>query len=593
MFARAISSKAHSAFLTLIWIASCSFTLSAQTRLPDKKQEPITGSITGRVLNESGQGVSNAMVYARAASILSQRATTTDSEGNFKFDGLDSALYGFIVAAPSYIIPPRDPEAEPVYYRLGDSVTLNMIKGGVVTGTVLSAAGEPVVQVGVRAILVRDAKGQVPRYAGFQLQRATDDRGIYRIYGLLPGTYVVFAGGRNSFVGMSAYDEEAPTYAPSSTRDTAALISVSSGDEATVDIKYRGEPGHAVSGTLTGVPDAGAATNVNVFLTQVVNGASMAMAVSYSPTATNSFSFYGVADGEYDLKAQLFSAASDSSMSESRHIVVKGSDVTGIELNIKPLGSISGHVLLAKSDVADCKDKRQPLFSETLIIARRSEKEKSHDRPPLITFVSSPGMPNQTGDFRIRNLAPGQYNLQTRYFAKYWYVKSIVQQSGATASIAAKTTAANPQNDLARNGVAVKFGENVSRVTVNLAEGAASLRGSLKFQTGQNVPPKFFVYLLPAEKESTEDVLRFFTSEVGADGGFALNNLPPGRYWALGQVIADNEPESDFKLRLPDESETRARLRRAAEAGKVLVELKPCQNVIDYQLPVSLATQKN
>src|SRR6185295_16423507 len=126
-----------------------------------------------------------------------------------------------------------------------------------------------------------------------------------------------------------------------------------------------------------------------------------------------------------------------------------------------------------------------------------------------------------------------------------------------------------------------------------LAEGAASLRGSLKLQTGQHVPARFYLYLLPAEKESTEDVLRFFTSEVEADGACAFNNLPPGRYWALGQVAPNSEIQSDFKLRLPEETETRSRLRREAEAGKVIVELNPCQNAIDYQMPASLPLPKN
>lgn len=107
------------------------------------------------------------------------------------------------------------------------------------------------------------------------------------------------------------------------------------------------------------------------------------------------------------------------------------------------------------------------------------------------------------------------------------------------------------------------------------------------------MPPKLLVYLVPEEKESAEDVLTFFASEVGSDGAFALNNLPPGRYWALGQVTRNNETRSEIKLRFPAEAETRAQLRRAAEAGKLLVEFKPCQNVADYQLPVSPASQKN
>jgi hypothetical protein len=38
-------------------------------------------------------------------------------------------------------------------------------------------------------------------------------------------------------------------------------------------------------------------------------------------------------------------------------------------------------------------------------------------------------------------------------------------------------------------------------------------------------------------------------------------------------------------MRAPDETETRARLRRDAEAAKVEIELKPCQNVTDFKFP--------
>jgi hypothetical protein len=38
------------------------------------------------------------------------------------------------------------------------------------------------------------------------------------------------------------------------------------------------------------------------------------------------------------------------------------------------------------------------------------------------------------------------------------------------------------------------------------------------------------------------------------------------------------------KLRLPDEVETRLRLRRASEAAKMEIELKPCQRVVDFRI---------
>jgi hypothetical protein len=595
MFARELAPKTRLVILAMTSILAGALSLQAQTPLPNAKPEPITGSISGRVSNESGQGIPNVMVYARPSVTFAQRITATDSEGNFKFDGLDSALYLFGTSAPGYVMPATDPEAEPVYYRLNESVSLNLIKGGVITGTVLSSAGEPVVQAQVRAVLIRDANGKAPKSMGFQVTRTTDDRGVYRLYGLGPGTYLVSAGGRNSFGGNGAYDEDAPTYAPSSTRDTAAQITVISGEETSVDIKYRGEPGHAVSGIVTGMPEGNPSSfGTNISLMQYDNGVPINIALAYTPPGSKAFAIYGVADGEYGLSAQSMSAPGSSSVSETRHITVKGADISGIELNIKPLGSIAGHVVLAKSEIAECKNKRQPLFSEMVVAVRRGEKRKPAEPPQAMSFFFQPeGVPNQSGDFQIKNLGSGQYNFGARFFARYWYLKSIVQENSATVP-PAKTTAANSQTDLAKNGVTLKFGENISRVKVNLAEGAASLHGSFKLETGQTVPPKLLVYLVPAEKESAEDVLRFFANEIGSDGAFALNNLPPGRYWVLAQVTPNNETQAEINRQLLTDAETRATLRRAAEAGKLMVEFTPCQNVVDYQLPVPpQPSQKN
>jgi hypothetical protein len=89
---------------------------------------------------------------------------------------------------------------------------------------------------------------------GFR-EQSTDDRGIYRIYGLLPGAYLVSAGGGGNFYALfNPYEHDVPTYAPSSTRDNASEISVTSGEETNVDIRYRGEPGYTISGTTAQSP---------------------------------------------------------------------------------------------------------------------------------------------------------------------------------------------------------------------------------------------------------------------------------------------------------------------------------------------------
>jgi hypothetical protein len=122
-------------------------------------------------------------------------------------------------------------------------------------------------------------------------------------------------------------------------------------------------------------------------------------------------------------------------------------------------------------------------------------------------------------------------------------------------------------------------------LAITLAAGAASLRGQIDLGAGQKLPPRLFVYLVPAERESADDVLRFFASPVSGDRSFALDNLPPGRYWLLAHAPGENESNVLSKLRLPDESEARANLRQDAGAGKIETELRPCQNVTDYRLP--------
>ena len=238
--------------LVMITVASWTSVLAqaTQTKTSDDRTEtPQSDSITGRVVNESGQPLANAAVFIRTYGSLGQvNATVTDGEGNFRVGGLDPVAYQIWADVPAYITTPRDPDStQAPYYRVGDSVELALVRGGVITGTVTTSAGEPVVGVRVEAYMVRDGNGQPPRYGGTFRQRSTDDRGVYRIYGLATGTYVLSAGGSRNFPSFNAdeYESHAPTYAPSSSRDNAAETNLRAGEEITnVDIRYRGEPGH-------------------------------------------------------------------------------------------------------------------------------------------------------------------------------------------------------------------------------------------------------------------------------------------------------------------------------------------------------------
>jgi hypothetical protein len=581
-------------FVCLLLMVASSFGVSAQFQEDESKSgAPGTGTVRGRVIDETGQPVPHATVYVNASVALPQRHITfTDDAGNFQINDLDALIYNVGASAPSYVTTPREPDSLPSYFRIGDSVTISMLKGGVVTGTVTTATGEPMVQMWVRAILIRDANGQPPAALRFPPARSTDDRGVYRIYGLTPGTYLVSAGGGGPYgYSINGHDTETPTYAPSATRDGAAEITVRAGEETSgVDIRYRNEPGHAVSGVVNGPIAPNSSSSININLTQIIDGIPQSSFFSYQLPASKGFAFYGVADGDYDIIAQSFLDQGEIVASEPRRIMVKGADVTGVELVLKGLASISGRLTLEASTAAECKNMRHPLLSETLLIARRSEKNPSKDRAFSNLFAQ--GSPDKSGSFLLRNLAPGQFNLDVRFFAKYWYLRSIAREPTAAQPVTGRVGFNNRQTDAARSGISLKFGERVSGLTVTLAEGAASLRGAVKTAAGESIPPKLYLYLAPAEKENAEDVLRFFITPIPAEGTFGINNLPPGRYWVLTRVAADNEPQSILKLRAPEETGMRTQIRRAAETAKTVVEFKPCENVSTFELPFKNALVK-
>jgi hypothetical protein len=103
---------------------------------------------------------------------------------------------------------------------------------------------------------------------------------------------------------------------------------------------------------------------------------------------------------------------------------------------------------------------------------------------------------------------------------------------------------------------------------------------------GSNLPPGLSVYLVPAEREKAVDSLRFFVAAVATDGSFSLTNIPPGLYWSIAKPAADNDA-TVTKLRLPSAEDSRLKLRREAENMKLETELKPCEIVADYKLPLT------
>ncbi len=573
--------------ILVVLITTCAFAQTTRTTDPENNS---TGIITGRVVNEIGEPLQNALVTVRTfASATPPQNVFTDRDGKFRVTGLSSAVYLASASLVAYTAAPRDRDStQATSYRVGDDINIVLIKGGVISGTVTTSTGTPVVGVMVRVQMIRDGNGQPSRYGAATRNRGTDDRGNYRIYGLPTGTYLVFAGGGSNLTD-GPYDNDAPTYSPASVRDTASEVSVVAGEETgDVDIRYRGESGRVVSGNVIG-PVTTEPYGSSIMMTSTLEGGSQLNEAVYILPGVRGFSISGVADGEYYLTAQSF-LPGGLHISEPKRITVRGTDVTNLELTTKPLGSISGRVVLEESKAEECKGKKKAVVTETLISAWHNEKESTKDRPQFIWAIGGPVYPTAQGDLTLQNLVAGQYQIIARQFAKYWYLRSITLPAlpGAATKPKQSSSVPNASRDLMLNWTRLRSGERLTGLVVTFTEGAASVRGEVTTEES-SITGRLYVYLLPAEREGSQDLMRYFASPIATDKTIAFNNVPPGRYRVVVQPALDNVRPTLTKLRLPDEGETRSRLQRDAEREKVELELKPCQNLVDYQIPFKQA----
>jgi len=574
---------------------------------PERKLS--AGSIKGRVIGEGGRAVANASITALPLNIAFNpqaimtsflRPVTSDSEGHFQLTGLQPGAYTISASALGYVLSDAGSQN---FLRPGDTVTLTLVKGGVITGKVTNTSGDPVVGAVVRAIKIREADNKPVRNRsdlmsqfsdsmGFLLATLgpykTDDRGIYRIYGLAAGYYQVAAGGRSAqsfnLTGSGAYDGDAATYFPSSTIDTAAEVIVRAGDEATsIDIRYRDNRGHSLSGSVSGSKGSGQEA-IQVFLTRVSNGISEATTYVLPTAKEKGFAFDAVFDGEYFVTALAGSGAvlegtegMSVSVSSSRRVTISGSDVTGVELALEPLASIAGRTMIEPASAAqkaECKATRGARLEEIVISTRGEGSSKPEDQSVAMLSAFKNTTPNEKGEFSAGFLRAGVQRLTVQLPGEQHYLKSMTLPPPA------------PNGkllDVAKSGVKLKSGDKVKGLVVTISEGAAGLIG--KVITGKDKDPpseKMRVYLIPAEPEAGDEVLRYFESDIAADGGFSFTSLAPGKYWLVAREISDQEQAEGDHKPLAWDAGGRTSLRFEGEASKKTVDLTRCQRVTDF-----------
>lgn len=537
------------------------------------------GVLRGRVIAEDGSGLPN--VTVSIGTIGGSRSgrpgtTLTDEDGLFQFSGLPYARYRVFAQSSGVYVQPLPEQGMWAEHLPGENVTITMIRGGVITGRVTSSAGEPIIGIQVSAIRVRNEDGSPIRITGAAGLRFTDDRGIYRLYGLQPGTYHVVAnfGQRNNFTN-TPFDGETPTFHPASTRDTAAEVTVTAGGEVGgVDIRYRGDSGHIVSGTITGL-DGQAGGGAMAYL--LFTGTGISAGFGITQRTGDGFEIQGIADGEYDLiGAQGLFGKESGYLSDPRKIIVRGSDVGGINLRLMRLATVEGTLSVdAEKDLCP----GVPAWkAESVIVSASRDPKSLNQAKQFFLSVPPPASPESSGRFVLPNIFPGRNRLSFRIPEGY-FIRSIRQAVVSTV----KNTQSKPvEKDLSSEWIDLKFSEKLSGLKVIVGRGAGTIAGRvIPEKDGGRLPSRLTIHLIPAEKEAHDDVLRYAEMPVRDDRSFTFTNLAPGMYRLLvRQVPADQSGGWSGPLNALDPAE-RKKIGTEAQARPIEVELKPCQRVSD------------
>src|SRR3989454_9639168 len=171
-----------------------------------------TGRITGRVLAaDNGRPIKRARVFVNAAELPGGRGVLTDDQGVFDLAELPAGRYTLTVSKSGFVslsYGQRRPLQAGTPLQLLDrqqlkGVDFRLPRGSAIAGRVLDEDGDAMPGVNVRVMRYQYLQGDrrlTPAGAG-----QTDDKGQYRVWGLMPGDYYVNATARGGPMGPGMF----------------------------------------------------------------------------------------------------------------------------------------------------------------------------------------------------------------------------------------------------------------------------------------------------------------------------------------------------------------------------------------------------
>jgi protocatechuate 3,4-dioxygenase beta subunit len=491
-----------------------------------------TGMITGRVtIGEKGAG-------GVAITLLSQDApmrrkafsrATTDAEGRYTLSNVPTGRYSVLPVAPAYVVTdianiwPPGKAVNIVSGETVEDINFEIKRGGVITGRVADADGRPIIAQAVQVERVDPQPGALSRLPSRPGADMTDDRGVYRIYGLPEGRYRVSVGqdSRGSaYFGNGMRTIYTRTFYPNGTQERdARIVEVTAGGENEgIDITISGPvKTYKVSGRVVDADTGQPIPRINVFYGSLREGSQAWMDGVNGGGPVN-------LRGEFQMTAMkgrygLTVAPNDDNewYSEMLTFEVADADVNGLELKLRRGSSLIGVLIVEGS-----ADRSAVARVKQLQVYAHSISPNSETNTPF----SQSAHINPDRTFFIKGLRPGKVQISINGWSP--------QQKGFSLLRIERNGVEQ------REGIEVGAGEQVSGVRIVVAYGNAIIRGQVRIDNGP----------LP---EGTRMVVS--ARRVGGAGGSGTGNgMPfngrPSEVDARGHFIIEGMAAGEYELTL-------------------------------------------
>jgi hypothetical protein len=512
---------------------------NAQT--PQRDTRPRTASIGGRVI-VGGAPAANALVMimevdppsggASPGGESRQRAfakVRTDGDGRYRVGGFAEGNYMVYALSKAYVSSGKSLTSEAyrsVTLDEGESrndVDIALVRGGVIAGRVVDDEGRPLIATYLRLTPV-DENGEPNGRFDFNddPMMRTDDRGVYRIYGLPAGRYIISVGGEWSYSHSKRKYPE--TFYPDATdRNQAKIIEVKEGAEV-VDININIRPGarkntYEVTGRVVNAENGKPLPQAEVVCWDENGGRGSG---KYGVTdSEGAFRFGELPSGRYELymwntwrtvDPSSGSMANNEYYSDKTVFEISDSDVSGLEVKAIRGSTISGVVVLEGAKDPAVQSKLRQLMVEVQIFPNRGS-----DRH---TFGITRSKIGDDGGIRLTGAPDGmaRFYLNGAQYAAFSIKR--IERGGAEI----------------RSALEIRRGEQITGLRIVIAHADGTIRGHVEVAGGK--PPEgweFRILAHPITTTTENESEPAFVSGGGSatadgKGRFVIERLTPGEY---------------------------------------------------------------